>query len=98
LCQLICLNKLDASWFDATAGRRKVIEARMAHINPDFLCERLIGAEEVRRRVDLSRSTIWRLERAGDFPRSVQISPGRRAWREADVDRWISEKLGTSAP
>jgi predicted DNA-binding transcriptional regulator AlpA len=60
--------------------------------------ERLIGFQEVHDRVGLSRSSIWRLERAGHFPPSVRISPGRRAWREADVDRWISLKLGASAP
>jgi prophage regulatory protein len=70
----------------------------MTDIDLKFSGERLIGADEVRRRVDLSRSTIWRLERAGEFPRSVQISPGRKAWREADVDQWISSKFGRSAP
>ena len=60
--------------------------------------ERLIGFDEVHHRTGLSRTTIWRLERTGEFPRSVQISRGRRAWREADVDQWISSKLEQSAP
>ena len=60
--------------------------------------ERLISFDEVHHRTGLSRTTIWRLERAGEFPRSVQISRGRRAWREADVDQWISSKLEQSAP
>jgi prophage regulatory protein len=60
--------------------------------------ERLISFEEVHHRTGLSRTTIWRLERAGEFPRSVRISAGRRAWREADLDRWISSKLGAPAP
>ena len=59
--------------------------------------ERLIGFNEVHNRVGLSRTSVWRLERSGHFPRSVQISPGRRAWREADVDQWISSKLRASA-
>ncbi len=36
--------------------------------------ERLISFDEVHHRTGLSRTTIWRLERAGEFPRSVQIS------------------------
>ena len=60
--------------------------------------ERLISFDEVHHRTGLSRTTIWRLERTGEFPRSVQISRGRRAWREADVDQWISSKLEQSAP
>jgi predicted DNA-binding transcriptional regulator AlpA len=55
--------------------------------------ERLISFDELHHRTGLSRTTIWRLERAGQFPRSVRISPGRRAWREADISAWIEAKL-----
>src|SRR5690242_12489525 len=55
--------------------------------------ERLVSFVSVRDRTGLSRSTIWRLVRVGAFPTSIQISPGRRAWREADVDRWIESKI-----
>ena len=56
--------------------------------------ERFISYDEVHDRTGLSRTTIWRLERAKDFPQSVRISPGRRAWRESDLDRWIAARLG----
>jgi prophage regulatory protein len=55
--------------------------------------ERLISFATIRDLVGLSRSTIWRLVRVGAFPPSIQISPGRRAWREADVRRWIESKI-----
>lgn len=67
------------------------------HTQPDRP-ERLISFDEVHHRTGLSRTTIWRLERACEFPRSVQISRGRRAWREADVDQWIASKLEQPAP
>jgi prophage regulatory protein len=54
--------------------------------------ERLISEREVLRRTSFSKSTRWRLEKAGAFPRSVQISRGRRAWRESEIDAWIAEK------
>ena len=57
------------------------------------LRERFISYDEVHNRTGLSRTTIWRLERAKDFPQSVRISPGRRAWRESDLDRWIAARL-----
>jgi predicted DNA-binding transcriptional regulator AlpA len=44
--------------------------------------ERFISYDEVHDRTGLSRTTIWRLEKIKDFPQSVRISPGRRAWRE----------------
>jgi predicted DNA-binding transcriptional regulator AlpA len=55
--------------------------------------ERFISYDEVHNRTGLSRTTIWRLEKVRDFPQSVRISPGRRAWREADLDRWIAARL-----
>jgi prophage regulatory protein len=37
----------------------------------------------------LSRSTIYRLEAAGDFPRRVKLSQGAVAWHEDQVDEWM---------
>lgn len=54
---------------------------------------RLISWQEVRARVPLSRTTIWELRRGGAFPRPIQISPHRIAWRESDVDDWIAARI-----
>mgnify|MGYP001128622128 CR=1 FL=1 len=40
----------------------------------------------------LSRSTIYRLEAAGDFPKRVKLSRGTVAWHENDVDIWMLER------
>ncbi len=42
--------------------------------------------------VGLSRSTIWRLAAAGQFPRPIKI--GRRAvgWRTSDVRDWLQSR------
>ena len=53
---------------------------------------RLLRKPIVLDRVGLSATTIWRLERAGKFPRSIRISPGAVAWREADIEAWIAER------
>jgi prophage regulatory protein len=49
----------------------------------------------VRERTGLSRSTIWRLERQGEFPRHHRISPSVVAWVEEDVTSWIERKRGS---
>ncbi len=54
--------------------------------------DRLIGDAETRRITSLSRTTIWRLERAGQFPRRRQISPNRVAWRLGEILAWCSER------
>jgi len=54
--------------------------------------DRLLGWPRVKDRVDISRTTAWRLEKRGDFPKSVQVSPGRVAWRESEIDAWKSSR------
>jgi prophage regulatory protein len=51
----------------------------------------------VRARTGLSRTTVWRLERQGDFPRHRRISSNAVAWAEHEVADWIRSKLGTSS-
>jgi prophage regulatory protein len=59
--------------------------------------DRLIGIDEVQNRVQVSRSTLWRLRRTGDFPDPVAVSPHRKLWLERAVDAWISAKVGGEA-
>ena len=66
---------------------------RTQHIGPP----RLLRFPAVRARTGLSRSTIWRLERRGAFPRHRRISPNAVAWLEQDVSAWIESKTSTTA-
>ncbi len=50
---------------------------------------RLLRFPDVRARTGLSRSTIWRLERQGLFPRHRRVSANVVAWVEAEVNEWI---------
>jgi len=40
----------------------------------------------------LSRTTRWRMERRGEFPKRVRLSPGRVGWHQADIEAWISSR------
>ena len=40
----------------------------------------------------LSRVTIWRRERAGLFPRRVQLGSGSVGWREDEIEKWIESR------
>ncbi len=55
---------------------------------------RLLRFPAVRERTGLSRSTIWRLERSGLFPRHRQISLNAVAWSEKEIVDWIQAKIG----
>jgi len=58
---------------------------------------RFLRFPSVRARTGLSRTTIWRLERQGDFPRHRRISGNAVAWAEHEVADWIRSKLGASS-
>jgi len=53
---------------------------------------KLIRFQTVRDRTGLSRSTIWRLERTGAFPKHHRISANAVAWVEQDVVDWMRAK------
>jgi prophage regulatory protein len=54
---------------------------------------RLLRFPAVRERTGLSRSTIWRLEQRGQFPRHHQISANVVAWSEDEVSGWIRARV-----
>ena len=58
---------------------------------------KLLRFPTVRERTGLSRSTIWRLERCGDFPKHRRISATVVAWVEEEVMGWIHSKIGDVA-
>lgn len=51
--------------------------------------ERILSTQEVQRLTNLSRTTLWRLERAGKFPARVQLSSTRIGWRHTEVQSWL---------
>ena len=54
-----------------------------------------IRAPEVCRRTGLSRSTLWRLERRGAFPRHYRIAAHAVAWLASEVDEWVRQQVAT---
>lgn len=65
----------------------------MAHRNEgshEFL--RVIRFPELYRKVGLSRSQIWRLEKECAFPKSIELGKNSRGWFEAEVDAWLQSR------
>jgi len=54
---------------------------------------RFLRLPEVKDRVGLSRSQIYRLVQAGDFPAPLKLSPQVSVWPDGDIVRWQSEAL-----
>jgi predicted DNA-binding transcriptional regulator AlpA len=52
----------------------------------------IISPKDLPKETGISRVTVWRLEKAGDFPPRIQLSPGRVGYRRADVTAWLESR------
>jgi prophage regulatory protein len=49
---------------------------------------RMLSEKQVLEIVPVGRTTLYRMEKAGRFPRSTYISPNRRVWYEDEIIAW----------
>lgn len=52
---------------------------------------RLLRWSQVQQMVGLSKSTIWRMEREGQFPRRRLIGQRAVGWYTDEVQKWLSK-------
>lgn len=50
---------------------------------------RVLKLEHIVEATGLCSTTIWKLEKQGQFPKRVKLSPNRVGWRETDLDEWV---------
>lgn len=48
----------------------------------------MLTAEQVLARIPVSRTTLFRLERDGFFPKGAPIAPHRKLWFEDEIVAW----------
>jgi prophage regulatory protein len=60
--------------------------------------EDLILRAERKRLVPLSDTTIWRMERRGEFPSRIAISDKRVTWRRSEIEAWLERRAALGAP
>jgi prophage regulatory protein len=54
---------------------------------------RILSKRQVKELVLYSPQHIARLEKAGLFPKRVQLGPNRVGWVEGEVLEWLSDRL-----
>lgn len=54
--------------------------------------DELLRTREVMRMTRLSRTSIWRLERAGRFPRRRALVGPTVAWLRSEVEEWMHSR------
>lgn len=61
---------------------------------PSEECDRLLLIDEVKRRVDLGKTMIYRLIKRADFPTPYKLSPFTARWSEREIIAWIDRVKG----
>ncbi len=54
--------------------------------------KKLLSKKEVAQMIGVGLVSLWRWERAGDFPARVQLSARRVGYHEADIRNWIETR------
>jgi len=67
--------------------------AAMSPEAPTNQPRRLIRIQAVMAMTGLSRSSVYRLASAGEFPQTVRLSQVSVAWVESEVRGWIESRI-----
>lgn len=62
-----------------------------------MMTDRLLRAPDLEAIVGVSERTIRRLEKKGQFPKRIQITPRAVGWRESAVMAWLEEREAREA-
>ena len=53
---------------------------------------KILRISDVTRITGLSRTTLWRLERRGDFPSRLRLSQHSCGWVAQEIEEWIASR------
>jgi prophage regulatory protein len=59
---------------------------------------KMLSEKQVLQILPVSRSTLWRMEKQGKFPRSTYVSSNRRFWFADEVTEWQNRINGQGRP
>ena len=54
--------------------------------------DKLLRQKEVLESVGLSRDSVYKLRKAGDFPAPVTLGKGALRWKQSEIAAWIASK------
>lgn len=52
----------------------------------------IISPRDLPAATGISKTTVWRLEKSGNFPKRLKLSPGRVGYRRAEVEAWLASR------
>lgn len=73
----------------------------MDNANPDAAnaqADRFLSWPQVQALAGISRATAWRLQKAGEFPAPIKLSPNRVGWCAQELAAWFAYRRALSRP
>lgn len=52
----------------------------------------ILRIEQVCAKTRLSRTTVWRRERAGDFPQRIRLGAASVGWSAEEIEAWLASR------
>ena len=56
------------------------------------MSNRLLTRHEVESRCGISRTTVYRLMRLGQFPEPIRVGQRAVRWPESEIEKWLAER------
>lgn len=72
--------------------------AKMQVLQPESLNLLKPKSDVIRRKelcliTGLSATTLWRLERDGEFPARIRLTNSRVGWRRSEIEKWLASRV-----
>lgn len=56
--------------------------------------ESVLTETDLLRQLGISRTTLWRLRKKGEFPEPISLSANRHGYLRSEIEHWIALKAG----
>lgn len=82
----------------ATGGQPPGRQQTVPHGRPQLMTatarpeRQILRVADLQAQLGLSRTTIWRLRRAGEIPQPVRISPNAVGWPVHVITEWLAQR------
>lgn len=63
---------------------------------PNRATDELLSTSEVLKRLSIGETTLWRMEKRGEFPKPIVLGRRCKRWRSSDIENFIEGKLGAA--
>ena len=65
---------------------------RVFQLEEEIMSDHIVREIECKKRTGLSRTTRWRLESLGQFPKRRQLAPNSIGWLNSEIEKWLKSR------